>query len=137
MRGSNRKRRRRGRRLGQTSGRNREGGRAITLRKPDLVRKTDDWIKENFDEIYDLAQSGYQKWGRGVIWIDLTKKPPQAKYIDQREATKRFAGPPGTQLVAEYDPEREMVVAAYKGHWTYDLVRLTLVQDSEEQEPMA
>jgi len=108
--------------------------RAITLREPDSCTSDVDldWIKENFNEIHDLAQYGYQSWGRGVVWIDLTERPPRARYIDQRGASKRFGGPPGPRIVAEYDPEQEIVIATYKGHQTYNLCRVTLTQSQAE-----
>jgi hypothetical protein len=84
-----------------------------------LERQRDfEWIDENIDGIWQLAQSTFTERGRGAVVVDITSLPmPGAGhpfgYLLQ-EQLEQDGDEDTLRMLSEYDPSRELVLLLLK-----------------------
>jgi hypothetical protein len=93
-----------------------------------------EWINENLQLFWPMAQAGYEAVGRGSIWVDTTITVSHDTgagnpmgYVDQQ--TIEEIGDEDTQrLVREYLPQREFVTTLFKPQERMSSYRISLVR---------
>ena len=87
------------------------------------------WLVQHLDTLSVVAEGGYLALGRGALFIDTTGRVqgfghPFAFYPNSE--IEVFGGEVERRMVAEYDPEREMVAVLLKSFDSSSVYRIDL-----------
>ena len=86
-----------------------------------------EWIRENLDSFWPLANNEYERFGRGVIVVDTTSQPTGGGhpygYVTLVEAEKQGLQD-ASRMIGEYDPKNEFVVLLWKSEGRISTYRI-------------
>ena len=94
------------------------------------------WIQENLLILAPKAQSEYEEWGRGLVFVNTDKISEEAErsfgYLTQSEIEK-CETEQIIHMVGEYDPQTEIVVSLVKYNGQGSTYRV-LIESQDGQE---
>ena len=104
------------------------------------------WIVENLHLFWPVAQTAYDEYGRGAIVVDTSARPSREPaplcgegrghpfgYFVQ-EQIEEAGGEHERRMVAEYDPEREMVTVLLKRQDRWSTYRIGVPEHRLERD---